>query len=63
MEKEVIVMNLISVSDKKVFACGNSKLICSISVFFCSPVPVFAKCSYKYVQVLYIQGTGMDRMQ
>jgi len=34
LEKVVIVMNLISVSDKKVSACDNSKLICNISVFF-----------------------------
>jgi len=49
MEKLVIVMNLITVSVKKVSACGNSKLICSILVFFCSPISVVAKCAYKYI--------------
>jgi hypothetical protein len=46
VEKVVIVMNLISVSDKKVSACGNSKLMCSISVFFFSPIPVVTKYAY-----------------
>jgi len=46
IEKVVFVMNLIIVSDK-VSAFGNSKLICSISVFFCS-IPVVTKCAYKY---------------
>jgi len=49
MEKVVIIMNLISVSDKKLSVCGNSKLIHSITVFFFSPLPVITKCPYKYI--------------
>jgi hypothetical protein len=49
MERVAILMNLISVIDKNASACGNSKFICSISVFFCSAIPVVAKYPYKYM--------------
>jgi hypothetical protein len=49
MEKVANLMNLITVNDKNVSAYGNSKFLCSISVFFCSAIPVVAKYPYKYM--------------